>query len=53
MKAIIVGSSGLVGSSLVKQLDNDDAFTNIRALVRKKSGHMYRKVEEIEVDFNN
>jgi uncharacterized protein YbjT (DUF2867 family) len=53
MKAIIVGSSGLVGSSLVKQLDNDDVFTNIRALVRKKSGHSYKKVEEIEVDFNN
>lgn len=53
MKAIIVGSTGLVGSSLVTQLDNDNAFTDIRALVRKKSGHSYKKVEEMEVDFNN
>jgi uncharacterized protein YbjT (DUF2867 family) len=53
MKAVIVGSTGLVGSSLLEQLDADRAFTEILSLVRKKAGKHYSKVQEIEVDFAN
>ncbi len=53
MKAVIVGSTGLVGSGLLELLDADKDFTEILAVVRKKKGNRSRKVEEIEVDFNN
>lgn len=53
MKAIIVGSTGLVGTELVKQLSMDSEFTKITALVRKKSGLSLSKFEEFEVDFDN
>ncbi len=51
MEAIVVGSTGLVGSELVKQLDMDSDFSKISALVRKKTENKYAKVKEVEVDF--
>ncbi|HLO46606.1 MAG TPA: oxidoreductase [Leadbetterella sp.] len=53
MKAVIVGSTGLVGKSLLEQLNSDAAFTQVIALVRKKTNHGFEKVKEIEVDFEN
>ena len=53
MKAVIVGSTGLVGSCLIEQLDEDKAFTEILSLVRKKTGKPYNKVKEVGVNFDN
>lgn len=53
MKAVIVGSTGLVGGYLLEQLDVDKAFTEILSLVRKKTGKPYNKVKEVEVNFDN
>jgi uncharacterized protein YbjT (DUF2867 family) len=53
MHALVVGSTGLVGSELVKLLENDSAFSKITALVRKKTNHQYSKVEEVVVNFEN
>lgn len=53
MKAVIVGSTGLVGSCLLEQLDEDKAFTEILSLVRKKTGKPYNNVKEVEVNFDN
>jgi uncharacterized protein YbjT (DUF2867 family) len=35
MKAIVIGSTGLVGEHLLQLLSNDDRFTQVTALVRK------------------
>lgn len=51
MKALVVGSTGLVGSELIKLLENDSEFSKITALVRKKTDQVYNKTEEVVVDF--
>jgi uncharacterized protein YbjT (DUF2867 family) len=53
MNALVVGSTGLVGTELVKLLDTDHKLNKVIALVRKKSGIDFRKVEEVVVDFEN
>jgi len=53
MNALVVGSTGLVGTELVKLLDTDHKLNKVIALVRKKSGMAFRKVEEVVVDFEN
>lgn len=51
--AIVAGSSGLVGSELVKQLIADSAYDEVILLVRKKSGIIHPKVKEILLNFNH
>lgn len=51
MEAIVLGSTGLIGSELLKLLDKDQSFTKITALVRKKTAAICTKVIEVEVDF--
>jgi uncharacterized protein YbjT (DUF2867 family) len=51
--AVILGATGLVGSHLLKQLLNDDAFTAIRVLVRKPISTQHPKLQVQVVDFNN
>ncbi|MFZ9956523.1 MAG: NAD(P)H-binding protein [Flavobacteriales bacterium] len=51
--AIILGSSGLVGTALLQQLIKDDSYSNIKILVRKPSEIKHSKIEEIIVDFKN
>lgn len=53
MKAIVVGSTGLIGSELLKLLEKDQSFTKITALVRKKTNLVSTKVLEVEVDFGS
>src|ERR1700748_3253233 len=53
MVAIIVGSSGLVGQTLLEQLCDNDDFTRIITLTRKASGKSHPKVKEIIVDFDD
>ena len=51
MKAILVGSSGLIGGELLKLLEADSDFTEVIALIRKKSQNSNAKIKETIVDF--
>lgn len=52
--AIIVGSTGLVGSSLTKQIQHHGSFSKVYLLVREKTKRSFtEKIEEVEVDFEN
>lgn len=51
MRAVVVGSTGLVGSSLVEQLLGDARFDRVVSLVRRPSGISHPKLDEHVVDF--
>jgi uncharacterized protein YbjT (DUF2867 family) len=51
--AVVIGATGLIGSLLLQQLLNDDAFTKVRILVRKPMNSLHPKLETQLVDFNN
>jgi len=53
MIAVIIGSSGLVGQSLLNQLCNHKDFTEIVVLVRKPLTIQHPKIKEIIVDFEH
>ena len=53
MQAIIIGATGLVGTSLVRQLANDDAFSKIVTLGRRPAFEEIDKVETHLVDFDH
>jgi uncharacterized protein YbjT (DUF2867 family) len=47
MKAIVIGATGLVGSLILKEIFNDDAFTEVRIFVRTPTGIVNPKLQEI------
>lgn len=51
--ALIVGSTGLIGSQLLLALSKDSVFTHIKAISRKPIIGLPRRAEDIVVDFNN
>jgi len=51
--AIIVGSTGLVGSHLLKLLTNNINYSNLKVMVRKPSNNQIGKVNETVANFNN
>lgn len=51
--AVVIGATGLVGSSLVQQLLNDDAFDRVRILVRRTVNLQHPKLEVCITDFSN
>lgn len=51
--AVVIGATGLVGSSLVQQLLNDDAFDRVRILVRRAVNLQHPKLEICITDFSN
>lgn len=51
--ALILGSSGLVGSALLQQLLRDRDYSTIKLLVRKPSEIKHSKIEELIVDFKD
>lgn len=53
MKAILIGATGLIGTELLKQLLEDAAFESVKVLVRKSTGVISAKLEEVIVDFDN
>ena len=53
MEAIVIGATGLIGSSLVDQLITNPSFTKVTAIVRKKSRLKNPKLTELVVDFEN
>ncbi len=50
--AIVIGSSGLIGSELVKQLQNNANYSKIILLNRKASGIAHQKIEERIINFD-
>lgn len=51
--AVVVGSSGMIGSILVKELLKDDTFSMVRILVRKLQDISNSKLQQEVVNFNN
>lgn len=51
--AVVLGATGLIGSSLMEQLLNDDAFSKVRVLVRKPISIEHPKLEVCITDFSD
>jgi uncharacterized protein YbjT (DUF2867 family) len=47
MKAIIIGATGLVGNLILKEVLNDNDFSEVRIFVRKPTGIVNPKLQEI------
>jgi uncharacterized protein YbjT (DUF2867 family) len=47
MKAIVIGATGLVGNLILKEILNDDNFSDVRIFVRKPTGIKNQKLKEI------
>ena len=52
MRAIVIGSTGMVGTQLIKLLIENDEFTEIVSLVRRESGFNHVKLKEHIIDFD-
>ena len=52
-KALIFGSSGLVGSNLVKIILQNEKYDHIKLFVRSETENKSKKLEIIKIDFNN
>ena len=50
--AVILGATGLVGSSVLQELIEDERCQNVALLTRKSLGTLSPKVHEILVDFD-
>lgn len=53
MKAIVIGATGATGKYLVQELLNNNAYTDVIILVRRKSFEPHHKLKEIIVDFEH
>jgi uncharacterized protein YbjT (DUF2867 family) len=53
MKAIVIGATGATGKCLIEQLLADARFSEVTALVRRKSFDDHQKLTEIIVDFDH
>ena len=51
-KAIVIGSTGLVGTQLISQLLENNDYLEVISLVRRKSGVQHPKLTEHVVDFD-
>lgn len=47
MKAVIIGATGLVGNLILREVLNDDYFSEVRIFVRKSTGIINPKLREI------
>jgi len=52
MKAIVIGSTGMVGTQLINQLVDSEDYSEVISLVRRKSEMVHPKLNEIVVDFD-
>lgn len=50
-RAIVIGSTGLVGKQLIEQLLEDARFDRVGSFVRRPSGRTHPKLDEHVVDF--
>ena len=51
--AIVIGATGLVGSSLVQLLLEDDRFLAVKVLVRRSTGIRHLKLQEHIINFDH
>jgi uncharacterized protein YbjT (DUF2867 family) len=51
--ALLVGSTGLVGSQILKQLLSDDRIERVKTFSRRRSGADHPKLQEFIVGFNS
>lgn len=51
--AIVTGGSGLIGTALLERLCAADAYSKVKAFVRKPLAFTHPKLEQIIVDFDN
>jgi uncharacterized protein YbjT (DUF2867 family) len=51
--AILIGSTGLVGSRVLELLQKDDEFAEIKVLVRRTVNFKHPKIKTAVVDFND
>ncbi len=47
MKAIVIGATGLVGNLILKEVLNDNDFSEVRIFIRKSTGTINPKLKEI------
>jgi uncharacterized protein YbjT (DUF2867 family) len=52
-KALVLGATGLVGRELLNQLLVDDYFSKVKILVRRSTGIVNPKLEEVIIDFDS
>ena len=52
LKVVVLGSTGMIGTALIKQLLDDERFEQIDSFVRKPSGIMNVRLREHIVDFD-
>jgi uncharacterized protein YbjT (DUF2867 family) len=52
-EAILVGATGLIGNSLLQQLLEEDAYTKITAVVRRKLPNVHPKLKQVVTDFDD
>lgn len=52
MKAIVIGSTGMVGKQLIQLLVNDNKYSEIVSFVRRPSGFSHPKLIENVIDFD-
>jgi uncharacterized protein YbjT (DUF2867 family) len=50
--AIVLGATGMVGSALVQQLLQDDAYSKVKVFVRRSTQIHHPKLEEHIIDFD-
>ena len=53
MKAIVIGTTGLVGNLILQEVLNDNDFTEVRIFVRKPTGIISRQLQEIVTPMND
>jgi len=51
-KAILVGASGAIGNSVLKQILSDENFTEVLVLVRKDLGIQHPKLRQLVLNFD-
>jgi uncharacterized protein YbjT (DUF2867 family) len=51
-KAIVIGSTGMVGAELVELLLEDSSYSEVVSLVRRPSGVVHPKLKEHVIDFD-
>lgn len=49
-RAVVFGATGLVGKEVVSCLLNDEAFSKVITVGRRRTGHDHPKIEEIIID---
>ena len=52
LKAVVIGGTGATGKALIQRLSENQEYTEIVALVRKKTAHLPSQVKQLVVNFD-